>query len=121
MNDANRKILTEEVLGECWHEFTVRSANEPPFGGHTMSCRCGAVRSNAVYRSFTTPQDMVDVEKAIVKMKEWDLFHLFAWDKYNGFENETEFLDYDPDYTLWLFDPPRFCNLSLEWWKERRK
>ncbi len=61
--EQEAKFLTEEVLGECWH-------NHIPQNGCT---KCH-VPEWVMNRTFTTPDDFFALRNALVKSGEWDEF-----------------------------------------------
>ena len=105
-----QQFLTEEVLGECYHE------------GH-MPINCGyrCVKCGDTYvanRTFTTDADMMALFRKMVDESQLhgaDSFLDWAdtvWDK----AGMKIILDDDENFISWLFyDPERFCNLVAEW------
>ena len=121
-DDDRRRMLTEEVLGECWHGYT----DDITPDGQWRMCSCGYAfirRENHINRTFTSWQDLGDLKKKIVEMGEWDEFIDFTLEEHGSlgpvFSNEAKF--YKADYIDWLMNPERFCELVAKWWKERRK
>jgi len=132
LNDHAKKILTEQLLGEKLHE-DVSSIYHP------QSCTCGVeygedspsslllshIEENN--RTFTSPADIFDCMKTMVKQGKWDAFDEWAWWKWRYSESVPSS---ERDYIPWLLlstdtkGDPQFCSLvydagvSLGWWKE---
>lgn len=69
------KLLTERVLGECWHEFH----RENCYYGKGLDCevcvKCKLYRGGIIKnRTFTTDKDKGDVFRKLVDSGRWDLF-----------------------------------------------
>lgn len=120
MDEAKRKLLTEEVLGECWHYYRIVDS-----GTEKSSCSCGmtgySVREicTKATRTFTTGNDMIALKDRIVEMGEWAAFVDYAFDK----SRFGSIVDYDSSlasFTNWFLDPTRFCELVASWWAERK-
>jgi hypothetical protein len=122
LTDERRKILTEKVLGECWHEVTIGYHD-----GMVSKCSCGARGCMARFecgknnRLFTTDTDMMAVFRKLVDTGGWFTVNNCFWDY--SFFNWREDRDNDQrDYSAWLFyNPERFCWLCSEWLKEVEK
>jgi len=122
MNDADRKLLTEEVLGECWHEksgtsyFVPHILGFPDVEDSFLCSMCGQKFRESEYRTFSTWQDLGDLKDKLVEKGMWNDFSAFAWDKWTdqceGGRCPVE------DYANWLLNPARFCQLVADWWKE---
>ena len=126
MTDDHKKMLTEEILGECWHRPDYGSQMINPKFYIGVLCACGKVSYNVKHekksnRTFTTWQDMGDLKKKIVEMGEWDEFIDFTLEEHGSlgpvFSNEAKF--YKADYIDWLMNPIRFPELVVGWIKER--
>lgn len=77
-------------------------------------------------RTFLTWADLGAIKEAIEKAGKWDSFSFYAWHKWWNPDD----LDDDPessvkemrlDFTPWLFNPVRFCQLAAEWLERREK
>ena len=66
-------------------------------------------------RTFTTAQDMMDLNDKLVEKEKWYTFFDFARDE---FMNCTRTMGY-ADYFAFLINPPRFCWLVKEFLKEK--
>ena len=108
MNDADRKLLTEEVLEEKGHE---------PLSKGSPICICGVPlqkhRTHKIRnRTFTTWQDYGDVLEKIRP------FHFIEWlDR----EKRPE-RDYKQTWLWWeSLSPKERCQFVADWWKEGKK
>ncbi|MFA5355279.1 MAG: hypothetical protein WC302_00875 [Candidatus Paceibacterota bacterium] len=116
MTEDQKKMLTEKLLGECWHEYSDQ------FGSDNILCRkCGIF---AIRHTFTTVQDAHDVMKVLVEKGEWDSFSLFAltewWNEDGGNDWPTPSpKEMRKDFIPWLFiNPARFCWLAAKYLEE---
>jgi hypothetical protein len=121
MTDDRRRMLTEEVLGECWHGYTDGVTSD----GQWRMCTCGyayIIPEKHRNRTFATWKDLGDLKEKIVEMGEWDEFIDFTLEEHGSlgpvFSNEAKF--YKADYIDWLMDKIRFPELVAEWWTERK-
>ena len=97
ITDAIKKLLTVEVLGECYHEGRM------PINCGYRCIKCGD--TYVVNRSFKTDADMMALFRKIKDNKKFSAFWNFAVSK----ERDAVELD-------WLFyDAERFCCLVAEW------
>lgn len=101
MDDADRKMLTEEVLWEEWDQ----------------SILAGGLPN----RTFTDPKDTFDLKKKIVVLGVWREFMHYSkrqWhlEKYEYWSD----LVHSDNFTNWLIDQIRFPELVANWWKERK-
>ena len=122
MTDDQKKMLTEEIRGECWHGYT----DDITPDGQWRMCSCGYAfirRENHINRTFTSWQDLGDLKKKIVEMGEWDEFIDFTLEEHGSlgpvFSNEAKF--YKADYIDWLMDEIRFPELVAGWWWQERE
>ncbi len=117
MTDDRRRMLTEEVLGECWHGYTDGVTSD----GQWRMCTCGyayIIPEKHRNRTFLTWQDTGDLKKQIVEMGRWGEFMMVQKRQIHVTENPngmtlSEWVD-------WLMDPIRFPELVVEWWKGRK-
>lgn len=65
-------------------------------------------------RDFTTGNDMIALKDKIVETGEFDAFENYACRQWAGSEDEGN------NFTNWLLDPTRFCELCASWWQERK-
>ena len=116
MDESDCKLLTT-FLGECWHEKPEesyhRQARKRFFLGHICG-KCGKAYLN---RTFTTPDDMMEVFHKLVEINKWANF---KWH-----ENTVRQWDLDETnlvYSDWLFynNPTRFCQLAADFLKENK-
>ena len=125
LSDEQKKMLTEEILGECWHRPDYGSQMINPKFYVGVPCACGKVSYNVKHekksnRTFTSWQDLGDLKEKIVEMWEWRTFYRWAYD-YAGSNLLNKGYTYEDDFCNWLMNPERFCELVAKWWKERRK
>jgi hypothetical protein len=101
-----KKLLTEEVLGECW-------LWDEDLDDEGMCKKCGqCFESHRLNRTFDTDADMMALFRKIVDNLKFGAFQNFAYKHFNVYPNYT--------LTEWLFyEPERFCNLVAEWLEER--
>ena len=98
ITDDQRKMLTEEVLGECYHE-----------GRMPINCGYRCVKCGDTYvanRTFDTDADMMALFREMVNKHEWDSFLFWTCDHYPT---------YNPPVPRLFMEPERFCNLVAEW------
>lgn len=122
MNDAERKELTE-FLDECFHKVS--------FDGKCTICK-NSIYNKDGWRTFDTPQDMVDLTR---KMVEKGAMSDFLDYTYRKIAREVEQVRRGPRgqqvteidgpiYMIWgqylLVNPERFCQLCYdsEVWKK---
>lgn len=130
MIEDDRRLLTEEVLGEKWHKFILspKMTIPTPSSFRPSQCSCGNTGYSVIEicskanRTFTTWQDTGDLKERIVEMGEWRDFALFAageWDKTLTLNPTENFIV--EVFTDWLMDPIRFPELVVGWVRERGK
>lgn len=110
MNNEMRKMLTEKLLEECWHE---------PISLTACTCqRTGIVNSyihcSNMNRTFTTDANMLAVFRKIRDIGMWDPFIACAFHKYD--------LGSMYGFTEWLFldNPERALCIVSMWLEEQR-
>ena len=124
MNEADKKFLTEKVLGECWHDMYEVSDYT-----YEQCIKCGVLTGMEMFRddndnrTFATDADVMDLMRAMVKQGKWAVFFSYAMCEYERVcHNWQE--GYDYEYAEWLFlstepDGVRtFCKLAGEFYKE---
>lgn len=109
MTDDRRKLLTEKVLGECWHDFGApRDENLIPMCG---KCNQSKMFPWVKHRLFNTWQDLGDVFKKLVDDGKFNDFSDWVYVEY--------IITKKIMYMAWLFySPERFCWLVSKWLKE---
>lgn len=107
MTDNDRRLLTEEILGECWHELARNPHGNPRYIGICSKCKQDLTEVfGDGNRTFTRWQDTGDLKRRIVEMGEWRDFALFAageWDKtltLNPTANFNEICNWEVD--VWI-------------------
>lgn len=109
MTDDQKKMLTEKLLGECWHSF--KSSMYLCFPDRCLDC--AKLITSLEHRTFTTPDDMMAVKRKLVEKGEWKGFYMFCRDKFDD-TPEPIINGYYEDFTDWLLDESRFCRLVAE-------
>jgi hypothetical protein len=123
MNDADRKLLTEEVLGETPHFATgFRPTTRPTCScGYTCKTDSGMVQHiNHFLRTFLTPQDSHDVCAALVKKGKWEEFYQYGMRVYKASFLLPWKLVGEHEVSQWLLieSPERTCQLAADFWRE---
>lgn len=121
LTDKDRQMLTESLLGECWHKQGLT--------GRGCCCDKGAysVKELHTNRSFDTPQDRHDLAVALGKKGLWEKFY-----KHSQLQWVQEFsLNYplleayhtrpSHSFSYWILveEPERFCKLCATFMKGR--
>jgi len=121
LTEARKKLLTEKVMGECWHEFGGWSGKVGSLV-HSICNKCfqwfGS--NDNVNRTFTTPQDMWDLQMKLINSGEWNDFYVFAqkhWRK--AIKAEWYYFNMSGLWAWFLSDIPRFCCLVAMWKEEK--
>lgn len=110
LTDQHRRVLTEDLLGERWHERT----DDVTQDGNWCICACGYAfikPENHVNRTFDTWEDYgrcIEAIKGKGLMEEWWLYMLEKWETTAQLK-----------FPWWLLDPAR-C-LEIAEFMERRK
>ena len=124
MTDDQKKMLAENLLHECWHEWEHEELTIPN-NGYSI-CRCGATIPDSttppdnLNRTFLTWQDLGDCVSALRKADLWSRFEEFAffdWHKQSIMKMTTL-----TDYLLHPTDEkgePHFCRLAAEFMEDR--
>lgn len=117
MTDEWRKLLTEKLLGECWH-----IKQEPRTMAGYVCEKCGDyIKWGSGYdvngnRIFTTDADMLAVFRKIRDIGKLSKFDMFCQDiflEYTGYDNICDMCN---EYQNWLFldNPERACCLAAD-------
>jgi hypothetical protein len=121
MPEEAKRFLTEEVLGECWHQESMCYPK-----GKCAICGCSIFNR----RTFTTDQDMVDLFRGLVKMGKWVEFVTFvvgSWYSSRSVNDlkrdDFHWKDLNPYLVQWLFldNPQRACYLVWQLMKGEGK
>lgn len=123
LSEEEKRMLTEEVLGECWHIPIEATVGEIPVSYGCTKCNYSG---NGTNRTFDTWQDLGDLKNKIVEIGEWQRFVWWCRDdpklplSCQDISVMQGIKYYPALYFDWLLDPVRFCELVAEWWEERR-
>ncbi len=118
LTEYERKFLTEEVLGECWHTDIATEGGRCPICDIGLAIPMGAGRALMPWNrhTFTTPDDFFALRNALVRGGEWEVFDDYAFNTWDDqypdspIRTYTMYLtDIDPDGVL------RLARLVLEW------
>jgi hypothetical protein len=116
MNESDCKLITEKLLGECWHEPVSGSDVYLPM--NQMYCRvcskCKERYTENDFRTFTIPQDFMDCFDRLVEKGELVRFIAFAGSKCDAVI-----------FIKWLLSRTesghyRLCVLCAEWLNENK-
>lgn len=117
------KLLTEELLDECWHEFVLPN----PLGGNTcIHCKKNINNINKSYRTFTIPADAHAVMLALEGKGLLDKFLLFSLNIWKFLISASAILyiryeDINPVFYFWLHsNDERFCWLAAKFMEGRK-
>jgi hypothetical protein len=124
MKDESRKLLTEKLLGECWHELIENAAFMWNKDAPMAICSCGKTTyCTEENRTFTTPDDMMAVKDKLVEKGEWESFDRFAYGEFcrRADKFQIEITGYvSAAYSNWLINPTRFCELAAGFLKDSK-
>lgn len=109
MTEGDRKRLTE-WLGECWHDMERGEGNFDPTFYYWKCRKCGTL--STTQRTFTTPDDMMACKDRLVELGLFQKFEDMAGAIWWKGPDEISFAN-------WLLNPERFCNLCVDFLKER--
>jgi hypothetical protein len=117
MNESDKKLITEKLLGGCWHEVGIGPV------GVFLCKKCGYVPDEITdnfNRTFTTPKDFMDCFDKLVELGKWEEFDIYCWSR---FFRERVPQKMDILYSQWLNSRTksghmRLCVLCAEWLKE---
>jgi hypothetical protein len=118
MTEEMRKLLTEKLLGGCWHE---------PISLTACTCqRTGIVNSyihcSNMNRTFTTDANMMAVFRKIRDKGKWADFINYARIAYKNSFNLLWKYVWEEKFTEWLFldNPERACCLAAMFLEEQK-
>ena len=100
-----RKLLTEEVLGECWHKLHRSPKYDDISGLYCSKCKTIA-EPNRTFDNWTDFGAVVE-KLLTTKTDAFDLSEFFEGKYHNESDNA-------PIYEVWLLNPERFCILVAE-------
>jgi hypothetical protein len=116
LTDDDRKLLTEKVLGECWHERGTKGRFNPYTKTETWECgKCG--NKGTDNRSFATLQDRHDLAEALMEKRLWGDFESSAYGEWI----ESSIMELN-SFAYWLLveQPERFAILCCLFMEEGR-
>jgi hypothetical protein len=116
MNESDKKLITEKLLGECWHNKFINDGRE----GLRSLKRCRYCDSGEKNRSFTDPQDFFACFEKLVELEEWGDFWMIA--RKNFIITTSIQIDDFVSWDEWLLSRTesghmRLCVLCAEWLK----
>ena len=116
MTDEHKKLLTEEVLGECWHERRTEDVGKKPWDlSHCVKCGELVKLQSFDRRTFDNAADMMALFRKLVDNDEFRKFRYDTWLK-------GETVNAQNPITEWLFyNPERFCCLVAQWLEEKNE
>jgi hypothetical protein len=108
MTEADCKLITEKLLGECWIDNTADVRKWLP----------------SPNRTFQDPQDFFACFEKLVERKDWRAFYFTSKHKYMS-DVSHGFLDEDV-WIKWFWSRTesghmRLCVLCAEWLKEKER
>jgi len=116
MTEELARVLTEDLLDECWHETIV--SDFASMKVECKHCHISIYSTKWRHKKFTTPSDQKAVMRKLVDKGLWDEFERWCfavWLK----DTESGLLS---EYFSWLFlEEERFCVLAAQFMEERRK
>ncbi len=119
MNDDQKKMLTEELLGECWHDPVWHD----PRGRICTKCDEGLNGIFDLHRTFLTWDDLGVVKDKLLEKGLWGEFDIYVYWKY--ILTPIKEIRSRP-FTNWLFRPvdesgePHFCRLVVKFLEGRK-
>ena len=122
ITEKQKKLLTEEVLGECWHERRTEDVGKKPWDlSHCAKCGELVKLQSFDRRTFDNDTDMMAVYRAINRKGVWGKFFDWAYEEYWKENSGTH-----RKFTAWLFcldseDYESRCCLVAQWLEEVKK
>jgi hypothetical protein len=121
MNESDKKLITERLLGECWHDAPY-NVPKTDIVYRCVKCKT-AVYPASGFRTFTDPQDFFACFEKLVELGEWEKFKWFFIEKF-----KEQLLDIRTSMLCpyqWLNSRTesghyRLCVLCAEWLKEAK-
>lgn len=116
MTEEQRKMLTEDVLGECWHERGLNPHGNPRYVDICSKCKQDITEMFGDYhRTFTTANDMMDLKNSLASNEFKDFLYFakcqFSVEKH-GYKSSLVHTD---NFIDWLLNAERFCQLVADW------
>lgn len=126
-NEEICKVLTEEILGKCWHEHKGKHDSAVgrygPNGCLTVfRCdKCNIIMSNSaetyIYNpDFSDRNQLGELYDKIQEMGLWEEFVRYLVRNFNCLDRSTF-----PTVCTWVFCPARAFDTVYPWWKGRGK
>jgi len=131
MTNEHKKLLTEEVLGECWHVIEES-------GDVYLCSKCGKSRATIFMeggrctdnRTFDNDADMMALRKALRYKMLWHKFFMFSFaqsgfciEKCGSIQQMIHELEIVHTRQMAYLDenPERFCCLVAQWLEEKNE
>jgi hypothetical protein len=119
LTEQDCKLITEKLLGECWHEKGNKAWIDMFGGPPTEECK-HCQHKGIENRTFTDPQDFFACFNSLVEKGEWNEFDEWAymkWDQLKPFNDLSRHLG---EHSQWLLSRTesghfRLCCLVAEW------
>jgi hypothetical protein len=123
LTESDRRLLTEKVLRECWHEWAFEDSDPHgrfPYNNGFYCLNCGKQTEAKVApsnRSFTTWQDVGDLMTALQKAGKWFAFERFATHQWSRMCYEKEYGGHNCPFTpmQWIFQPATEQGIHFAW------
>jgi hypothetical protein len=127
MNESDCKLITEKLLGECWHEWV--KVEPPDFAGNYNDIECLVCRTKLwrqietapKHRTFQDPQDFFSCFDKLVELGKWQGFEDWVsakWVKI-AFPSPHRFFQWFLSHTE--SGHYRLCVLCAEWLRKENK
>jgi hypothetical protein len=116
MNESNKKLITEKLLGECWQVFNAQEVSDL----YNPCPACGVLLGIHRYRTFTTWDDFGACFNRLVELGKLGKFYAWAECRYFTARPSVSQLSF---FLQWLLSRTesghyRLCCLIAEWLKE---
>lgn len=110
------KVLTEEILRKCWHEWETKEEAYARSEGDWPECKkCHARRYHLPDNpDFSDRNQLGELYDAIYKMGLWLEYMCYGLEKWQ----ET---DCGLSWVLWIWMPDRAFDCIFPWWMGRKK
>jgi hypothetical protein len=123
LTEADCKLITEDLLEECWHEPKIKKHSEKRVCKNCSGqLRNICISAKIDRRTFLTPDDMYAVRKALRDKGLWDDFYFYVIKNWQIVEGPERLPMYDAKFIAFVnSDIERFHCLVARFLKERVK